>query len=112
MYAWLINCLCSLTSPLQEHTRTTFYQMLCIVAAKGIHPYLEDKHGKPDMLLAQFVDPETHYCQPYLHWKALLAKQMVLILTYLLRFCSMIPNDCSDLSTMLRNLLDEQVVTL
>ncbi|KAF8603709.1 hypothetical protein BDV93DRAFT_508345 [Ceratobasidium sp. AG-I] len=97
---------------LKEHARTTFYRMLGISAAKEIHPYFEDEHGEPDTLPVQFVDPETKYCQPYPHWKASLAKQTAWIPTYILRFRSTVPNDRSDLSTMLRGLSDEQIVVL
>ncbi|KAG9084504.1 hypothetical protein FS749_005189 [Ceratobasidium sp. UAMH 11750] len=86
--------------------------MLGITAAKAIQPYFEDELGDPDTLPAQFIDPETNYCQPYPHWKAPLTKQVAWLPTYLLRFRSTIPKDRSDLSAALNNLTDEQIIIL
>ncbi|KAG9092551.1 hypothetical protein FS749_015622 [Ceratobasidium sp. UAMH 11750] len=97
---------------LKEHARTTFYRMLGITAAKAIQPYFEDDFGDPDTLPAQFMDPDTKYCQPYPHWKAPLTKQTAWIPTYILRFRSTIPSDRSELSTLLKSLSEEQIVIL
>ncbi|KAG8697373.1 hypothetical protein FRC08_006568 [Ceratobasidium sp. 394] len=97
---------------LKEHARTTFYRMLGISAAKAIHPYFENQYGEPDTLPARFIDPETNYCQPYPHWKAPLSKQVAWVPTFLLRFRSTIPHDGSELSALLRNLSDEQIIIL
>lgn len=86
--------------------------MLNIQAAKSIRPYFEDEYGEPDTLPEQFIDPETKYCQPYPHWKAPLTKQAAWVPTYILRFRSTISNDQSDLSILLRNLSDEQIIVL
>lgn len=86
--------------------------MLGISAAKAIQPYFEDEHNEPDTLPTQFIDPETKYCQPYPHWKASLTKQVAWIPTYILRFRSTIPNNRSELSTLLKSLSDEQIVVL
>jgi hypothetical protein len=86
--------------------------MLCIVASRDIRPPFEDEFGEPDTLPAQFVDPDTHYCQPYPHWKWPLTKQVAWIPTYVLRFKTTIPKDQSDLSAVLRNLSDEHIIIL
>ncbi|KAG8750948.1 hypothetical protein FRC12_012684 [Ceratobasidium sp. 428] len=86
--------------------------MLKISAAKEIKPYFEDEYGDPDTLPAQFVDPDTNYCMPYPHWKAPLTKQVAWIPTFIQRFRATIPNDSSELSTILRDLSDEQIVIL
>lgn len=86
--------------------------MLGITASKEIRPYFEDEYGEPDTLPTQFVDPDTRYCRPYPHWKCPLTKQVAWVPTFLLRVRSTIPKDDSDVSNMLRNLSDEQIVTL
>lgn len=86
--------------------------MLDIAAAKFIRPYFEDEHGEPDTLPVQFVDPDTNYCRPYPHWKASLVKQVAWVPSYVLRFRSTIPNNRSELSTLLHSLSDEQIVIL
>ncbi|KAG9089974.1 hypothetical protein FS749_000914 [Ceratobasidium sp. UAMH 11750] len=96
----------------KEHARTTFYRMLGIPAAKSIQPYFEDEFGAPDTLPIRFADPETKYCQPYPHWKAPLVKQVAWVPTFILRFRATIANDQSELSTLLHNLSDEQIVIL
>jgi hypothetical protein len=83
-----------------------------MVAAKSVRPYFEDEHGEPDTLPAQFVDPDTNYCQPYPHWKASLTKQVAWVPTYILRFRSTVPKDRSELSSVLHGLSDEQIVVL
>jgi hypothetical protein len=75
--------------------------MCQMVVAKSVQPYFEDEHGQPDTLLAQFVDPDTGYCQPSPHWKLTLSKQLAWVPTYLQCFRSMIPNDNSDRSLKL-----------
>ncbi|KAB5587918.1 hypothetical protein CTheo_8639 [Ceratobasidium theobromae] len=97
---------------LKDHTRTTWYRMLGIRAAKEIGPHFEDQYGEPDTLPEQFTDPDTKYCQPRPHWKAPLTKQVAWVPTFLLRFRSTIPNDQSELSNRLRSLSDEQIVIL
>ncbi|KAF8603014.1 hypothetical protein BDV93DRAFT_508771 [Ceratobasidium sp. AG-I] len=96
----------------KEHARNTFYRMLAITTASEIRPFFEDEYGDPDTLPTQFVDPDTKYCRPYPHWKAPLVKQAAWVPTYILRFRSTVPNDQSELSNMLRNLTDEQVLIL
>lgn len=86
--------------------------MLGIASAKSMCPYSEDKHSEPNTLPSQFVGPDTHYCQPYPHWKTPPTKQVTWIPTYIPRFRATIPNDCGELSTLLCNLSDEQIVTL
>lgn len=103
---------CQLNNYSQEHARNTFYRMLGIAAASEIRPYFEDSYGEPDTLPTQFVDPDTKYCRPYPHWKSSLAKQIAWIPTYILRFRTTTPNDQSELSNVLRNLSDEQILIL
>lgn len=86
--------------------------MLGITVASEIRPYFEDEYGEPDTLPAQFADPETKYCRPYPHWKSSLAKQIAWVPTYILRFKSTISHDSTELSAMLRNLTDEQILIL
>jgi hypothetical protein len=86
--------------------------MLGMVAAKSVRPYFEDKHGEPDTLPTQFVNPETGYCQPFPHWRVPLTKQVAWIPTYITRFRSTIPYDDSDLSIQLRALTDKQIIVL
>ncbi|KAF8598962.1 hypothetical protein BDV93DRAFT_560861 [Ceratobasidium sp. AG-I] len=96
----------------KEHARNTFYRMLGITVASDIRPYFEDEYGEPDTLPTQFTDPDTKYCRPYPHWKTPLIKQTAWVPTYILRFKTTIPNDLSELSTMLRSLSDEQILIL
>ncbi|KAF8594224.1 hypothetical protein BDV93DRAFT_515951 [Ceratobasidium sp. AG-I] len=96
----------------KEHARTTFYRMLGITAAREVRPYFEDEYGEPDTLPAQFVDPDSGYCQPYPHWKAPLTKQAAWVPTFILRFKSTIPNGQSELSNVLQGLSDELITTL
>lgn len=86
--------------------------MLGIAAAREIRPFFEDDYGEPDTLPTQFIDPDTHYCRPYPHWKSSLTKQVAWVPTFILRFKSTIPKDQTDLSNVLRNLSDEQIVIL
>ncbi|QRV74707.1 hypothetical protein RhiJN_02722 [Ceratobasidium sp. AG-Ba] len=97
---------------LKEHARKWFYRMIGITAAKFIPPHFEDEFGEPDTLPTAFIDPQTGYCIPRPHWKASLLKQIAWVPTYILWFKSPIPNDGSELSAVLRNLSDEQIVTL
>ncbi|QRW01120.1 hypothetical protein RhiLY_00117 [Ceratobasidium sp. AG-Ba] len=97
---------------LKEHARTRFYRMIGINAAKSIPPHYEDEYGEPDTLPLLFTDPETGYCTPKVHWKAVLTKQLAWVPTYLLWFRSTIPNDKSEVSTVLRSLTDEQIIIL
>ncbi|KAG8709885.1 hypothetical protein FRC11_005135 [Ceratobasidium sp. 423] len=96
----------------KEHARVAFYHMQKITAARLIRPYFEDEHGEPDTLPAFALDPTTGYCQPYPHWKAPFTKQVPWIPTYIKRFRATIPKDNSDLSQILRDLTDEQIVIL
>jgi hypothetical protein len=86
--------------------------MLAITAAHEVRPYFEDDYGNPDTLPAQFVDPNTGYCPPFLHWRAALTKQVAWVPTYILRFKSTIPNNQSELSKVLHSLSDKVIVTL
>ncbi|QRV82089.1 hypothetical protein RhiJN_10104 [Ceratobasidium sp. AG-Ba] len=97
---------------LKEHARTRFYRMIGINAAKSIPPHYKDEYGEPDTLPLLFTDPETGYCTPKVHWKAVLTKQLAWVPTYLLWFRSTIPNDKSEVSTVLRSLTDEQIIIL
>ncbi|KAG9085356.1 hypothetical protein FS749_004476 [Ceratobasidium sp. UAMH 11750] len=96
----------------KEHARNTFYRMLGINAAREIRPFFEDEYGEPDTLPVQFLDADTGYCRPFPHWKAPLTKQVAWIPTFILRFKSTIPNDRSELSNVLWNLSDEQIIIL
>jgi hypothetical protein len=86
--------------------------MLGMVAAKSVCPYFEDEHGEPDTLPAQFINPETGYCQPFLHWQVLLTKQVAWVPTYIMHFRSTVLNDDSDLAKRLWALNDEQIIIL
>ncbi|KAG8684462.1 hypothetical protein FRC11_012067 [Ceratobasidium sp. 423] len=83
-----------------------------ISASRFIHPYFEDEHGEPDTLPVFALDPDTGYCQPYPHWKASLSRQVAWVPTYIKRFRATIPNDNSDVSQILRDFTDEQIVIL
>ncbi|QRV94938.1 hypothetical protein RhiJN_22956 [Ceratobasidium sp. AG-Ba] len=96
----------------KEHARKTFYRMLRIPAAGSVRGYFLDAHGQPDTLPAQFVDPDTQYCQPYPHWGEKLTKQMAWVPTYVSQFKGTIPKDQSELSKTLTNLSDEQIIIL
>ncbi|QRV88455.1 hypothetical protein RhiJN_16473 [Ceratobasidium sp. AG-Ba] len=96
----------------KEHTRSRFYRMIGITAARFIPPHFENEYGEPDTLPAAFRDHRTGYCTPKIHWKAILPKQIAWVPTFLLWFKCTIPNDGSKLSEVLRSLSDEQIIIL
>ncbi|QRV79854.1 hypothetical protein RhiJN_07869 [Ceratobasidium sp. AG-Ba] len=103
------------TSPFEnsnkEHARKTMYQMLKIKAIKDIRAPFDNKHRRPDMLPAEFIDPATGSGTPYPDWRAALTSNMAWIPTYILLFRTTVPNDGSEVLTELQSLSDEHIVT-
>ncbi|CCO36143.1 hypothetical protein BN14_10268 [Rhizoctonia solani AG-1 IB] len=96
----------------KEHTRDSWYGMIDIECSKDITVYFEHKNGEPDTLPVFFADRQTGYRRPRPHWKESLLKQMEWAPTFLKWFRATIPNNNSELSTLLRSLSDEQIIIL
>ncbi|CAE6438793.1 unnamed protein product [Rhizoctonia solani] len=97
---------------LKDHTRRSWYATIDAESSSEIRVYFEHKNGEPDTLPVFFANPLTGYRRPHPHWKKSLASQMEWIATYIERFRAMIPNNNSELSSLLRGLSDEQIVIM
>ncbi|CCO33671.1 hypothetical protein BN14_07756 [Rhizoctonia solani AG-1 IB] len=97
---------------LKDHTRRSWYATIQVESSSEIRVYFEHKNGEPDTLPVFFANPLTGYRRPHPHWKKSLTSQLEWIATYIERFRAMIPNNNSELSSLLRGLSDEQIVIL
>ncbi|KAF8607835.1 hypothetical protein BDV93DRAFT_552656 [Ceratobasidium sp. AG-I] len=102
----------ALANSLRAHARDTWTGMLRVAHIKDVGPFFLDEHNRFDTLPAQFTDPKTMYCQPFPHPKAPLTQQTEWVPTYVLRFKKTTPADNSEASKALRELSDQQIVTL
>ncbi|QRV91933.1 hypothetical protein RhiJN_19951 [Ceratobasidium sp. AG-Ba] len=111
------NCICNKKSSpennsYKEHAHNTLYRLINISAARDIKPYFEDAYGNPDTLPAQFIDPNTGYCQPFPYWKGSLIKQVAWIPTFIQCFRTILPLEQPELAKQLSSLSDEAIVIL